>query len=117
MSGNYAAIVNMGIGCSGQRQELLRDSLSLWQRCTRMNYNSYNDFWMERMSWRAMENGTNTFTKEEIEWALRWVDDDHRFGDAELDDKQKMAVNILVWAAQKYLEGQIEIEDKYLCDC
>ena len=71
-----------------------------------MNYNSYNDFWMERMSWRAKENGTNTFTKEEVEWALRWVDDDHRFGDGELDDKQKMAVDILVWATHKYLEDK-----------
>lgn len=70
-----------------------------------MNYNSYNEFWMERMSWSAMENGTNMFTKEEVEWALRWVDDDHHFGDAELCDKQRVAVDILVWAAQKYLEG------------
>lgn len=71
-----------------------------------MNYKSYNDFWMERMSRIAVENGTNTFTKEEIEWALHWVDDDHRFGDAELDDKQCMAVDILVWASRKYLEDK-----------
>ena len=71
-----------------------------------MNYNSYNDFWMERMSWSAMESGANIFTKEEIEWALRWADDDHHFGDGELDDKQKMVVDVLVWAAQKYLEGE-----------
>lgn len=71
-----------------------------------MNYNSYNDFWMERMSWRAMESGANTFTKEEIEWALCWVDDDCHFGDGELCDKQKMAVDIVVWASRKYLEGR-----------
>ena len=71
-----------------------------------MNYNSYNDFWMERVSRTAMENGTNTFTKEDIEWALRLVDDDHRFGDGELDDKQKMAVDILIWSAQKHLEDK-----------
>ena len=81
-----------------------------------MNYNSYNDFWMERMSWRAMESGANTFTKEEIEWAIRMTDY-NCFGDYGLDDKQEMAVDILVWASRKYLEDQLEIKDKYLCDC
>ena len=71
-----------------------------------MNCNSYNDFWMERMSWKAMQNGANIFTKEEIEWALCWVDDYCHFGDGELCDKQKMAVDIVVWAARKYLEGK-----------
>lgn len=28
-----------------------------------MNYNSYNDFWMQRMSWTAKENVTE-FTKK-----------------------------------------------------
>lgn len=71
-----------------------------------MNYNNYNQFWLERLSYDAIQNGKNHFTKEEIQWALCWVDDDHRFGDGELDDKQKMAVDILVWAAQKYLEDK-----------
>ena len=75
------------------------------ERGSGMNYNSYNDFWMERMSWTAMENGTNIFTKEDIEWALSMTDYKY-FGHYELDDKQKMAVDILVWAAQKYLEGE-----------
>lgn len=82
-----------------------------------MNYNSYNDFWIERLSYNAIQNGKNKFTKEEIQWALCLVEDDHRFGDAELDDKQKMAVDVLVWTARKYFLDQIEIKDKYLCDC
>lgn len=35
-----------------------------------VNYNNYYQFWLERLSYDAIQNGKNKFTKEEIQWAL-----------------------------------------------
>ena len=50
---------------------------------TNMNYNSYNHFWLERLSYDAIQNGKNHFTKEEIQWALKQTAYED-FGDYEL---------------------------------
>ncbi|QDP50351.1 MAG: hypothetical protein Tp178MES00d2C33159851_141 [Prokaryotic dsDNA virus sp.] len=63
----------------------------------------YEEFWLERLSYKAKEQGTDTFTKEEVEWAIKQTDYKY-FGDYEFSDQQKMAVDILVWAAQEYVK-------------
>lgn len=46
---------------------------------------------------------TEGFSKEEIEWAL--YETNYRyFGSYEFTDQQKMAVDILEWAAKEYLK-------------
>ena len=60
-----------------------------------MNYNNYNQFWLERLSHDAIQNGKNHFTKEEIQWALKQADYKY-FGDYEMDDNQRIAVSIMV---------------------
>lgn len=72
-----------------------------------MNYEDYGAFWLGRVSLKAIEDGKNIFTREEVEWALSMTDYKY-FGVYEFDDKQKMAVDILAWAVQQYLrEGVV----------
>lgn len=63
----------------------------------------YEESWLERLSYKAKEQGTDAFTKEEVEWAIKQTDYKY-FGDYEFSDQQKMAVDILVWAAQEYVK-------------
>lgn len=56
----------------------------------------YNQFWLSRLSLDAQPV---YFTKEEREWALRQADYKY-FGDYEMDDSQRIALEILVWATE-----------------
>jgi len=62
---------------------------------------TYDQFWMERLSWKAEEKGI-AFTKEEIQWAVYQTEYKY-FGDYEFSDQQRMAVDILVWAAEQQI--------------
>ena len=73
-----------------------------------MNYNNYNHFWLERLSYDAIQNGRNKFTKEEIQWALKQANGKY-FGDYEMDDNQRIAVSIMVQVCEDEL-GRIEDE-------
>lgn len=69
-----------------------------------MKYSSYSDFWLERLSYDAIQNGNgnNHFTKEEIQWALKQADGKY-FGDYEMDDNQRIAVSIMVQVCENEL--------------
>ena len=73
-----------------------------------MNYNNYNHFLLERLSYDAIQNGRNKFTKEEIQWALKQANGKY-FGDYEMDDNQRIAVSIMVQVCEDEL-GRIEDE-------
>lgn len=66
---------------------------------------TYNQFYMERLSWTSQQNVPNSihFTKEEIEWAIDQTDYKY-FGQYEFSDQQQMAVEILVWAAKEMIK-------------
>ena len=67
-----------------------------------MNYNSYNDFWMERLSYEAIQKELNRFTEDEIRWAVKQADYKY-FGDYEMDDNQRIAVSIMVQVCEDEL--------------
>lgn len=67
-----------------------------------VNYNNYNQFWLERLSYDAIQNGKNQFTKEEIQWALKQADCKY-FGDYEFSDNQRIAVSIMVQVCEDEL--------------
>lgn len=61
---------------------------------------TYNQFWLARLS---LDTKPGHFTKDEVEWALEEIDYKY-FGDYEFSDQQKMAIDILEWAAKEYLK-------------
>lgn len=65
------------------------------------NHWTYNQFWLARLSLDAQPIH---FIKDEIEWALKQIDYKY-FGDYEFSDQQKMAVDIIEWAAKEYLKN------------
>ena len=67
-----------------------------------MNYNNYNQFWLERLSYDAIQNGKNLFTKEEIQWALKQSAYEY-FGDYEMNDNQRIAVSIMMQVCEDEL--------------
>ena len=71
-----------------------------------MNYNNYQHFWLERLSYDAIQNGKSQFTKEEIQWALKQADYEY-FGDYEMDDNQRIAVSIMVQVCEDELGRMI----------
>ena len=62
-----------------------------------MEYGDYHTFWMARMSYTAQPT---EFTKEEIQWAIKQTEYKY-FGDYEFCGKQRIAMDILVWAANE----------------
>lgn len=64
---------------------------------------TYNQFYMERTSWKAEQKAPINFTKEEIEWAIEQTKYKY-FGSYEFSDQQEMAVEILVWAAKEMIK-------------
>ena len=67
-----------------------------------MNYNNYQHFWLERLSYDAIQSGNNLFTKEEIQWALKQADYKY-FDDYEMDDNQRIAVSIMIQVCEDEL--------------
>ncbi len=61
---------------------------------------TYKQFYMERI---ATDANTKSFSRFEIEWALKQIDYRY-FGDYALSDQQSMAVDILEWVAKEYLK-------------
>ena len=70
-----------------------------------MNYNTYDEFWLERLSYEPKQKGIY-FSREEREWALKQTDYKY-FGYYEFDDKQRIAVAILGWCAE-YMNKELE---------
>lgn len=64
---------------------------------------TYNQFYMERTSWSAEQKAPIHFTKEEIQWAIEQTEYKY-FGVYELDDKQQMAMEILLWVVKESLK-------------
>lgn len=71
-----------------------------------MNYNNYNHFWLERLSYDAIQNGKNHFTKEEIHWALSQLKlaGSKYFNQCMMDDNQRIAMSIMVQVCEDELE-------------
>lgn len=61
---------------------------------------SYDQFWLKHFSYSVKTH----FTAEEIQWAIKQTEYKY-FGDYDLSDQQKMAVDILVWASSESLKG------------
>ena len=57
---------------------------------------SYDEFWMKYLSLEAV----TYFSKEEIAWAIKQTEYKY-FGHYELSDQERIAVEILVWAAKE----------------
>ena len=64
-----------------------------------MYYKDYNSFWLERLSYGKVRE----FTKEEIRWAIKQIEQDKYFGYYELSENQRIAVDVLVWVAEEIL--------------
>lgn len=60
-------------------------------------YKSYDEFWLERLSYEAQPA---SFTKEEVEWAIRQTEHKY-FGEYQLCDNELIAVDILVHVAKE----------------
>lgn len=67
-----------------------------------MNYNNYQHFWLERLSYEAIQKGLNRFTEDEIRWAVKQADYKY-FGDYEMTDNQRIAVSIMVQVCEDEL--------------
>ena len=64
---------------------------------------TYDQFWLSRLSWMAIEKAPAYFTKEEREWALEQVEYKY-FGEYEMVDSQRIAVEIMVWCTKYSIE-------------
>ena len=66
---------------------------------------TYNQFYMERLSWTSQQNVPNSihFTTEEIQWAIEQTQYKY-FGSYEFTEQQQMAVEILVWVAKERMK-------------
>ena len=60
---------------------------------------SYDEFWMKYLSLGAV----TYFSKEEIAWAIKQTEYKY-FGYYELSDQERIAVEILVWAAKEEIK-------------
>ena len=64
---------------------------------------SYTEFYLERTSWSAKQKAPICFTNKEIQQAVDHTDSEH-FGYDEFSDQDKIAMEILVWAAQEWMK-------------
>ncbi len=65
-----------------------------------LKYKDYEDFWLKRVS----SNGQPMeFSNYEVLWAITETENKY-FGEYELTDSQKAAIDILIWCAQEKLK-------------
>jgi hypothetical protein len=58
---------------------------------------------MERTSWSAEQKAPIHFSTEEIQWAIEQTEYKY-FGSYAFDDRQEIAMEIIVWAAKEMIK-------------